>query len=66
MKTINSKDIYQRLSVVETQVKDIGSDVKDIMNNHIPHLNDKIDRFQWWLVLLLGGLVVNIALMLMR
>ena len=56
MKNNGIKDrigIEQRLTCLETKVD-------EIMNNHIPHLEEKLDRIQWILVISLIGIVANL------
>ena len=69
----NLKDLYERsyenakaIAVLRSECKDIKGDIADIKDNHIHEINKKLDRLSWWLVLILGGLVVNLALLLIE
>lgn len=45
--------IEQRLTCVETKLN-------EIMTNHIPHLEEKVDRIQWLLIVTLIGVVASL------
>lgn len=51
--------IEGRLTRVETQLEDIRI-------NHLPHLEDKMNRIIWLLVTTLAGVAVSLALALIR
>lgn len=69
----NNKDILARtyenakaIAVLRSECKDIKEDIADIKDNHLKELNSKIDRLQWWIVLAIGGLAVNLAVLLLE
>lgn len=46
-------NIEQRLTRVETKLS-------EIMSNHIPHLEEKMDRILWLIVITLIGVVADL------
>ena len=46
-------DIEGRLTALETKVDEIA-------NNHLPHIQSKVDRIEWLLVVTLVGVVANL------
>ena len=40
----NSKTIPERVVRLETEMVNLCDDINKIMNNHLPHLEDKIDK----------------------
>ena len=57
----NHVDIFQRLAVVETNLDNLHSSVKDITTNHIPHLENSIDELKLQMARYSAGIVVIIA-----
>ena len=56
MKEVDYKvDIEKRLSTLET----IVSEIKD---NHLVHIEAKIDRGQWFVIVTLVGVIISIVL----
>jgi hypothetical protein len=54
MKNIDYKlDLEERLTCLETKVN-------EIMTNHLPHIEAKVDRIQWLLIVTLIGVVANL------
>ena len=51
-------DIENRLTVVETHLN-------EIRENHLPHIETKIDRITWLLITTLAGLVVSLIIQLL-
>lgn len=51
-------ELFGRLEALE--------EYKKTQNGALIRLADRVDRFQWWLVVLLGGVVANLAVMLSR
>ena len=45
--------IEQRLTCVETKLA-------EIMTNHLPHIEDKLDKIQWLIIVTLIGLVTDL------
>lgn len=43
-KKTNGKTISERVVRLETEIVNICDDINDITNNHLPHLESKIDR----------------------
>jgi hypothetical protein len=69
----NNKDLYDRttenakaIAVLRSEVRDIKEDISNLKTNDLHELNKKVDRLNWWLVLLLGGLAVNLAVLLLE
>ena len=73
MKSLNSsnnhKDLYNRtfengkaIAVVGTEVKELRVDIKDIKDNHLKTLEQKLDRITWGIVVLLVSIVTGLAL----
>lgn len=63
---MNNKDrisIENRLTNLEARMGEVGLQVKEIIENHLPHLAGKMDRLQW---LLITNLVVVIILLLSK
>jgi hypothetical protein len=65
----NNKDILERIyenasriGIVQSEIKDIKSDLSEIKNNHLHGIYRKLDRITWWLVALLGGVVVQLII----
>lgn len=56
MKIVNERnvEIENRLTSLETRLE-------DLITNHLPHLESKIDRIQWLLVTTMIALVINLA-----
>lgn len=69
----NHKDLFdrtyengKRIAVVESKLDDIKDNLHDIKNNDLYHLKKKVDRINWWLVLLLGGVASSLAIQLIQ
>lgn len=56
MKIVNERnvEIENRLTSLETRLE-------DLITNHLPHLESKIDRIYWLLVTTMIALVINLA-----
>jgi len=62
---INNKEIYERITRVETQMTGICKDIKEIKNNHLHSLELKVDKntekiasLQKYVWMAAGGLAV--------
>ena len=69
----NNRDLYDRttenakaIAVLRSEVKDIKEDISNLKTNDLHELNKKVDRLNWWLILVLGGLAVNLAILLIE
>jgi tetrahydromethanopterin S-methyltransferase subunit G len=51
--TPNSKDIYQRLAILETKVD-------EIISNHLKHLDSRMTRIESRQLQILGGIVLTL------
>lgn len=57
MTTSNSKiKLYERVTRLETQMAILSTQVTSLMENHLPHLQEKVDRLENRLVFFSGVL----------
>lgn len=47
---------------VENRLSKVETTLNEIKDNHLVHLDAKVDRIQWLLVITLVGLVANLVL----
>ena len=52
-------DTTERITRLETKVD-------EILGNHLPHIQDKIDRIQWLLVTSLVGVIISLVVLLVK
>ncbi len=58
----NNIKMHERMARLETQMK-------SVIENHLPHLEKKIDKVvskQWWLFTTMVGVLVGIIMLLIR
>lgn len=46
---------------VEARLDRLEADVKLVLENHLPHLQAKLDKIEMWLIGVLGTLVIGFA-----
>ena len=69
MDTPNNGDkvkIHERVAVLETCYKELKEDIEEILTNHLPHLERKVDKMTWLLVITLVGIITELALRIIR
>jgi hypothetical protein len=43
---MNNKTIKERLAVLETKIDEIKKNLEQILCNHIPHLEERVDKLE--------------------
>ena len=54
------EEIIKSITEHRVLIEEIRNDVKDIKDNHLKHIYEKIERFQFWLIGLLVTLVMTL------
>ncbi len=54
-----NKEIYERITRLEVKVE-------EIVKNHLPHLEGKVDRIGWLLVTTLISIIIGLILLMFK
>ncbi|MGI6352545.1 MAG: hypothetical protein ACOX6M_12745 [Armatimonadota bacterium] len=58
-------EMGERVAKVEKDIENLKGWQKT-QNGHLEKIDEKLDRFQWWLVLALGGIAANLAVVILK
>lgn len=55
-----------RISTLEANYVSLNEKVDEIKDNHLVHLDAKIDRLQWWMFITAVGTLISIIVKLIK
>jgi hypothetical protein len=58
---MNMEDVAGKLSNHDARLENL-EDYQKEQNGHLRRIEEKLDRFTWWLVLTLGGVVTTLII----
>lgn len=64
--TKSELQIEGRLSTLEAQYTALDGKISEIKDNHLAHLDAKVDRIQWLIVTTLAVLATNLIMQLLK
>ena len=59
-------DTEKRISTLEANFNYLVDSLDELKNNHLVHLDQKIDRLQWWIFITVIATAVSIIIKLIK